>query len=83
MATGKMPKNAYPRGVVKAALLAGLAHKPSLTEAFDAGVDCARNGPSETNCHVRLFCDRAHTKVWEAGKQSEEGMPTASRKDAP
>ncbi len=40
--------------------------------AFDMGVDCARNGANEKNCHFSIFSTPENTKAWEKGKKDEE-----------
>ena len=52
--------------------LAALAKRPSLKAAYDAGVDCARNGANTTNCDFRLFATPEMTKEWERGKRDGE-----------
>lgn len=37
---------------------------------FDAGIDCAKNGANEDNCHFGWFSTPERTAEWERGKQS-------------
>jgi hypothetical protein len=49
-----------------------LVPKKSLQDAYEAGKDCAINGPTETNCHFSLFASEEMTKEWERGKKDNE-----------
>lgn len=40
--------------------------------AYQAGRDCALNGPNESNCCFRWFATRTMTSEWERGKREAE-----------
>lgn len=40
----------------------------TLADAYNAGLDCALNGPNITNCDYRLFATKELTAAWEHGK---------------
>jgi len=42
------------------------------SHAYQMGMDCAKNGANETNCHFRLFSSPEMTKAWEQGKRDAE-----------
>ena len=44
----------------------------TLTDAYNAGLDCALNGANTTNCHFTLFATKELTKAWERGKAAGE-----------
>jgi len=39
-------------------------------EPYDAGKDCAMNGPDTANCHFSLFSTPERMAEWEAGKRA-------------
>lgn len=47
-----------------------------MSDAYEMGYDCGKNGPNETNCHFTLFSSVNKTKAWELGKRdAEQGLP--------
>ena len=43
---------------------------------YEAGYDCGKNGPNQTNCDFRLFATPFMTRSWELGKKdAESGRP--------
>jgi hypothetical protein len=47
---------------------------------YEAGYDCGKNGPNQTNCHFSIFSTPFNTRSWELGKRdAEQGL--SSRKD--
>lgn len=55
-----------------------LLNFPTYTEqqAYEAGKDCAVNGPNTSNCHFRYFSSPEKTKAWEKGSKDgkERGL---------
>lgn len=39
-------------------------------QAFQAGTDCAKNGPNTDNCNFTYFSSPILTAAWESGKAS-------------
>ena len=39
----------------------------SIEDSYQAGRDCALNGPNTTNCHSALFASPEHTRAWFRG----------------
>lgn len=52
-------------------MLHKLLKEPEMT-AYEAGRDCAINGPDTTNCDFRHFATPEQTKAWEQGKANAE-----------
>lgn len=46
--------------------------KKKESEAYLAGLDCARNGANTTNCHFTHFATPEQTREWERGKRDGE-----------
>jgi len=44
-------------------------------QAYDLGVDCAKNGVNTTNCHFSIFDSSSLTKAWERGRDSITKKP--------
>lgn len=42
-------------------------------DAYQAGIDCAKNGATTANCHFSLFVTPELMKAWERGKKSVAG----------
>lgn len=45
-------------------------------EAYAAGFDCGKRGPTRENCDFRLFRTRELTDEWERGKRDAEQGPS-------
>lgn len=43
-----------------------------LERAYQAGLDCGKNGPNITNCDLALFATPEMTRAWERGKADGE-----------
>jgi hypothetical protein len=50
--------------------------------AYDAGVDCAKNGANTTNCHFTIFATPELTAAWERGKTDAEFINNKTARDA-
>ena len=44
-------------------------YKGNLKICYDKGIDCAKNGANEDNCHFGLFASPEMTKEWERGNK--------------
>ena len=40
--------------------------------AYNAGLDCANNGPNDDNCHFRFFSRPSLTQAWQRGKAAQK-----------
>lgn len=47
--------------------------KEELKEAYEAGIDYAKNGANENNCNFSLFSSKEKTKAWEQGVDDFRG----------
>jgi hypothetical protein len=53
--------------------IAGAARaQRAFVTAYEAGKDCAVNGPNEANCHFVWFASDSSKAEWERGKRDGE-----------
>lgn len=45
----------------------------ALQEAYDSGVDCAKNGANTKNCNFIIFSSPEMSKAWQEGSDSLQG----------
>lgn len=43
--------------------------KRSKEYAYKMGLDCAKNGANEKNCHFSIFSSPENTRAWEKGEK--------------